>query len=129
MNKKFKQRFNKLLLINGILLFTLGVAFAWSNVYDWRPYVYWLQSIFFFHVYFSYREYFLLIDDEKISINRGLWKDKKILVDDIENVDTHKKYFLLKLKNGKTQKLYKLSFEKKSISKLESILNSFNKKA
>lgn len=81
------------------------------------------------HIFFSYREYFLLIDDEKISINRGLWGNKKTVVNDIERVDTQKKYFLLKLKNGKTQKLYKLSFEKKSISKLKSILNSFNKKA
>ncbi|WP_338811892.1 EbsA family protein [Bernardetia sp. Wsw4-3y2] len=127
MNEKFKYRHNSLSLINGILLFILCIAFAWSNgLYDWRIYVFWLGSIFCFHIYFSYRKYFLLIDDEKISFNRGLWKDKKIVVNDIERVEIQKRYFLLKLKNGKTQKLYKLSFEKDAISKLESILNSFN---
>ncbi|WP_338793242.1 hypothetical protein [Bernardetia sp. MNP-M8] len=127
MNEKFKYRHNNLSLINGILFFFTGIIYAWSkSLYDWQPYVWWLGSIGWSYKYFSYHEYFLLIDDEKISINRGLWKDKKIVVNDIERVEIQKRYFLLKLKNGKTQKLYKLSFEKDAISKLESILNSFN---
>ena len=112
MNEKFKYRFNKLSLINGILFFFTGIAYAWSKgLYDWQAYVWWLGSIGWSYQYFLHREYSLLIDDEKISINRGLWGDKKILVNDIERVDTQKKYFLLKLKNYINHLLRKNQFQ------------------